>query len=735
MESKSDTQELDIQQYWLPIKRRWPFLAIVFLASLGISGFAILKQKPQYQATGMLLFKSDRISSLTKAGEKIGDLESLVRGNPLETQAVIVSSEPILKEVINTLGLKDKQGNLLDPELLKIKVESIVGTDVLKVSYISEKPELSASVVNQLMKSYVANNIQSNRTQVVVAGEFLKKQLLSSRQELERASEAIRQFKNQYKIIQLPQEANAAIQNISQLDVELNQTQAMLADVSAQEAQIASQLNFAKNKTVEITSLNQIPGVQEVLSELQKVQSKLASARARYTEEHPFITNLKNQEVTLNSLLKNRTEQVLGTKKVVPSNQLQVGKIREDLANQYVQLQTQRQGLENKTRALSNIRGTYQQKLAILPNLEKTQGDLERKLSVAQSNYQNLTTRLQEIEVAEKQTIGNAKVIQYAQVPQKTFISKSTLLLAGSGVFVGLLLGIFAAFFVDLIDRSLKNVKEITTFFGYTLIGLIPKFETNKLESISKSPLVKLIRDEVSSRVIVGTSPRTVIHEAYQMLQANLKFISHKKVSTIVVTSSVTGEGKSEVSANLAAIIATAGKRVLLVDADMRQPCQHHLWGLINSVGLSNVIVGHDEFSQAVQTVTSYLSVLTAGVQPPNPSALIDSEGMISLIQKFSETYDYIIFDTPPLTGIADAAVLGKMVDGVLLVARPGIVENSGAKAAKSLLERSEANILGIIANAVNIKHEPDSYFYYSYPRSGQVGKKELKSVADKLQK
>jgi polysaccharide biosynthesis transport protein len=716
MESKNYPQEIDIQQYWLPIKRRWPFLMVVLMTSLGISTFAILKQKPEYQATGMLLFKSDRISSLTKVGEKIGDLESLMReGNPLETQAVIVNSEPILKEVIKTLELKDKQGNLLDPELLKVKVEPIVGTDVLKVSYTSEKPELSASVVNELMKSYVANNIQSNRTQVVVAGEFLKKQLPSSRQELEKVAETIRQFKTQYKIIQLPQEASAAIANVAKLDEELNQTRAALADVSAQEEQIASQLNFAKNKTVEIASLNQIPGVQEVLGELQKVQSKLASERARYTEEHPSIANLKNQEITLNSLLNKRTEQVLGTKEFIPGSQLQVGKIRENLANQYVQLKTQRQGLEKKIQALSDIRGTYQQKLGILPNLEKTQGDLERKLSIAQTDYQNLVTRLKEIEVAEKQTIGNARIIQPAQIPKKQTLSKMTLTLASGGVFVGLLLGIAAAFFVDLIDRSLKNVKEIENFFGYTLVGLIPKFETN-----TKSPIVKLIRDEVSARIIVASSPRTVIHEAYQMLQANLKFISHKKVSTIVVTSSVTGEGKSEVSANLAAIIATAGKRVLLVDADMRQPCQHHLWGLINSVGLSNVIVGHDEFSQAVQTVTNYLSVLTAGVQPPNPSALIDSEGMISLIQKFSEAYDYIIFDTPPLTGIADAAVLGKMVDGVLLVARPRVVESASATAAKSLLERSEANILGIIANAVNIKQEPDSYFYYSYPRGEQ---------------
>ncbi len=209
-----------------------------------------------------------------------------------------------------------------------------------------------------------------------------------------------------------------------------------------------------------------------------------------------------------------------------------------------------------------------------------------------------------------------------------------TLLLAGGGVFVGLLFGIAAAFIVDLIDRSLKTVKEVETFFGYTLIGLIPKFESNSKSSDSNS-----IVDKISPRIIVASSPRTMIHEAYQMLQANLKFISHKEVRTIVVTSSVAGEGKSEVSANLAAILAQSGKRVLLVDADMRQPMQHHLWGLINGGGLSNMIVGQDEFSQCHHQVTKYLSVLSAGVQPPSPSALIDSGRMNTLIQNLLPRY------------------------------------------------------------------------------------------------
>lgn len=733
METKGYSQETDIQQYWLVLKRRWQFVAGVVLASVGLSGFALFLRKPEYQATGMLLFKSDRTSSLTKVGEKIGDLESVMReGNPLQTQAVILNSQPILAEVINTLDLKDEEGKTLEPELLDLKVEPVVGTDIIKVSYTSKLPKQAAAVINQVMKSYVENNSQSNREQVFAAGEFIKKQLPENRRELDQAAEALRRFKTHNKTIQLTEEASTSIQNIAELDAQMNQAQTALADVSAQETQIRSQLKSSGQQPVEVASLSQIPGVQDILGELQKVQTKLAAEKARYTAEHPSVVNLKNQEANLNALLLSRIEQVLGSQGMqqvlgsqqkLPLGKLQIGKIKENLASQFAQLQVQHQGLESKIQALSNLRATYKQRVAILPYLEKQQGDLERRLSVAQKNYENLMTRLQEIQVAERQTVGNAKVIQVAEVPKKPTLSRITLLLAAGGLFVGLILGVAAAFFVDIIDISLKTVKEAETFFGYTLIGLIPKFETN-----NTSAPVKLMEEGVSARVIVATSPRTVIHEAYQMLQANLKFISHKKVRTIVVTSSMPGEGKSEVSANLAAVLAQAGRRVLLVDADMRQPSQHHIWGLINSVGLSNVIVGQDEFYSCQQTVTKYLSVLTAGVLPPNPLALIDSERMTSLIKMFSESYDYIVFDTPPLVGTADAAVLGKMADGVLLVVRPGVVNSASATAAKLLLERSEANILGMIANGVNVKQEPDSYFYYSDARGGQ-GVTEIQTV------
>ena len=195
-----------------------------------------------------------------------------------------------------------------------------------------------------------------------------------------------------------------------------------------------------------------------------------------------------------------------------------------------------------------------------------------------------------------------------------------------------------------------------------------------------------------------------------------------------MISSAVPREGKSEVAANLAATIAQSGRRVLLVDADMRNPSQHHLWGIVNSVGLSNVVVDQNELRQAVKPITSNLSILTAGVMPPNPLAIIDSEAMTAFVETVARDYDYVLFDSPPLAGTADAAVLGKMADGVLVVVRPGVADSASVAAAKSLLARSEPNILGLVANGVNVRYEPDSYFYYTSPRE-QVGSESGRSL------
>jgi succinoglycan biosynthesis transport protein ExoP len=605
--------------------------------------------------------------------------------------------------------LTTEDGMPLPPKALadSLSVETVSGTDVMEISYRSDDPELSAAVVNQVMESFIANDILSNRAKAAAAGEFIGEQLPRTEDAVDQAAEELRQFKAQNQIISLQEEASAVVDLMANLDQQINQTQSELSDISTQSVELSRQLGMSPQQALSLTSLSQAPGVQEVLTQLQQVQSQLATQRALYTSRHPAIANLERQEASLSSLLQARVGEVLGSGSGITAGELQIGQLEQTLAQSLIQTEVQRLGLQSRVNALSNLRQAYRTQADVLPALEKQQRELERRLAAAQTTYESLLIRLQEIQVAENQNVGNARIIQPAVVPANA-VESSRKLYLGMGGFAGLLLGIAAAFFVDLVDRSVKTVKEAQDLFGYTLLGLIPRFEANTATQTQ-------ILNGVSPRVIVASSPRTPIHEAYQMLQANLKFISSdQKIRTIVVTSSVPKEGKSEVCANLAAAIAQVGRRVLLVDADMRHPSQHHLWGLVNTVGLSNVIVGQDEFSQAVQEVTSNLSVLTAGVMPPNPLALIDSERMAALTEMFAREYDYVLFDTSPLAGTADAAVLGKLADGVLLVVQPGVVDSASAGAAKSLLARSEPNILGIVANGVHVRQEPDSYFYYS---------------------
>ena len=284
---------------------------------------------------------------------------------------------------------------------------------------------------------------------------------------------------------------------------------------------------------------------------------------------------------------------------------------------------------------------------------------------------------------------------------------QSSLAIIVSGGVLGILLATATVVILEVRDTSIKNLKEARELFGYTLLGVIPSMK-------KKTALRGRNIESTVPELPVRDTPRLPICEAYRMLQANLKFLtSDKALKVIVVTSSIPKEGKSKISANLAATLAQMGHRVLLVDADMRYPSQHHIWALTNAAGLSDVIVGQAEFNAVVTEVMASLDVLTAGVIPPNPLALLNSKRMASLIEDFSQTYDFVIIDAPPLIVAADALTLGKMTDGILLVARPGVVNSTSAAAAKESLESSGQNVLGLVVNGVSLD-ATGSYFYYS---------------------
>ena len=694
MESR-ESVDLDLQKFWYIIKRRWLPAAFILTISVGAAAILGSVKKPVFEAQGKLLIKKiNQTSALTGLGGEIGQLEGLdIKSSPINTEIEVISSKPLLLKTIKTLNLKDDDGVPLKPKDLakSIELRAVPATDVLEISYEAKSLKEAEAVVNELMKLYMENNIQTNRAAAVAAGDFIEKQLPETQNIVNQAEKALRSFQQKYNVISLEEESRSAVAIRKDLETNITETKIKLAEVTARSESLQQKVGMNFQEAIDTDSLKSSTGVQQVLSNLQKVENDLALAQTRFYQTHPTVQSLISQRNALQSLLNSRVAEVSNNINLNSKN-LQIGEVTQKLTEDLTKSEVETVALKNKLESLLEALAVHQKRINILPQLKQEEKKYQRQLETARTTHESLLKKLQEVRVTENQNIGNARIIEPAFVTRKSTKSTKIMFVILGGAF-GTILATAMVVLLELQDRSIKTLKEIRKLFDYTLLSTIP--------SLKKKSYLNLKETDTNSlpEIPVRDNPDLPIADAYRMLQANLKFISSdKSLQVIVVTSSVPKEGKSTVSANLAAAMAQLGKRVLLVDADMQNPIQHHLWGVNNAKGLSDIIVGQVEFETVVSAGMLSLDVLSAGAITPNPLFLLDSRKMETLIEDFKNTYDFVIIDAPSLMMRADALALGKMADGVLLVARAGVLTSGDANAAK----------YGLIP-----ENESDSHFYY----------------------
>lgn len=222
-------------------------------------------------------------------------------------------------------------------------------------------------------------------------------------------------------------------------------------------------------------------------------------------------------------------------------------------------------------------------------------------------------------------------------------------------------------------------------------------------------------KDHPEKMLIAYHDPRSPVAEAFRTLRTNLQFAAlDGPLKSILLTSAGPGEGKSTVAANLAIAVAQAGKRVILVDADLRRPRLHSLFSLPNGIGLTNLLIRNAGMEALQETNIQGLRIITSGPLPPNPSELLGSDSMTSVIKMLGEDADLVIYDTPPIIAVTDAAVLAPRVDGTLIVLKLGATSRDAAVRAKNLLQASRARMLGVVINDVK-GAETYGYYYYYY--------------------
>jgi polysaccharide biosynthesis transport protein len=724
MPTKQDDRDLiDFRQYWPILKRRWPVTAVVMSSVFGLSALATFSQKPIYESQAKLLFnKQSGVSSLTGLSSQVGELSGLTNfSNPVDTEAEVIRSYPIIQKTITTLNLKDNKGKPLsmDVFLKLLKLKTIRGTDVMQLSYRSTKPEEAASVINSLMSHYLESNVRNNRAEARAAREFLNKQLPEIEKRVLKAEMALRRFKESNRVVALDVEAKVGVEGLSNLGEEITKTQALLADANTRTQALQSQITLDTQQAVEFSTLSQSPGIQQVLTDYQQAQDDLAVAQTRFSDEHPTVVNLAQKVLALRGQLERRVSQTIGSSESVSEQNLQIGKLKQNLSEDLVKSEVERLALANRVAELRRAYIINQSRLDILPRLEQQQLQLQRHLQVAKVTYEQLLKQLQEVEVLENQNVGNARVISEALVPTRPVSPILALNLALGGV-LGILLGVGAALILEAMDNSLKTIEEVKGLLNYPLLGTIPLAEKPKDSN-----------GENGAELPVLNNPYAPESAAFEMLQANLSFsISDKTLKVIVLSSSIPGEGKSFVAANLAVAAAQSGRRVLLVDADMRRPRQHKIWEQSNLTGLSNILVGQAELATTTKEVLMTLDLVSAGTIPPNPAALLESKRMAALIQEATNEYDFVIIDAPPLTAVADAQILGKLVDGILLVVRPGVVNSAAASATDTLLAQSGQRVLGMVVNGVTAGSSYGGYYskgYYHQNGHSKNGKVDVK--------
>jgi capsular exopolysaccharide synthesis family protein len=465
--------------------------------------------------------------------------------------------------------------------------------------------------------------------------------------------------------------------------------------------------------------LSEAPRYQQLLNQLQEVEAKIAKESARFTEDSPTIQALRDQQRNIMPLLQQESQKVLGTtleasgvKQDSPST------IRLEMTKQLVDATNQIQVLQVRQNAIAQAERSLNQQVKQLPVIARQYTDFQRELNVATESLNRFLAVRENLEIEAAQKALPWQIILKPKKPEVA-VSPNTERNILLGAITGLLLGTATAFLVERLDNVFHSPDELKDQSKLPLLGIIPYHKQLKQITPVATLAERMPSQESPTNKKNRYTPQwykaSPFLEAFRSLHTNIRFLgSDTPIHSIVISSGTPGDGKSTVAVHLAQAAAAMGQRVLLVDADLRRPQVHHILGLNNQDGLSNVIATGLTAKQAIQRLPmwDHLYVLTAGQQPPDPTRLLSSKKMQYLMEQFNAVFDLVIYDTPPVLGLADGKILAPQTDGVIVVVGLGRTDRSILMQALDSLKLASTSILGVVANGVK-GYTTSSYYHY----------------------
>ena len=732
---QGDRDELNVRQLLMVVRRRALVILGVAIAVTSGVGAWTYSQTPKYEGSFQLLVEpvtaENKLSKLTQVPGVAQDLQE--SSLDYETQIKVLLSSERMAGIVEFLKKRypdiSYESMVVENRLNIIQLEK---TKILEVRYRDTDPDKIKYVLFELAKVYLRYSLQERQSNLNQGIKFVEGQLPALRERVDKLQGQLQTFRQRYNILDPEEQAKQLAQQVTEIEEQKLDTRVKQNEASSLYAALQKQLGIPPQQAIATAALSEAPRYQDLLKKLQEVETKLATESARFLPESPNIQALQNQRQNLLPLLQKEAAAVLGTSPVGNQPSLaSPNSIRLELTQQYVDAANQMQVLQVRYQAIARAENILNQQVRLLPVIARQYTDLQRELNVATESLNRFLGVKETLQIEAAQKSLPWQLISKPQKPEEPIFPKPkrNIIL---GAIAGLMLGLAAAILAERLDNVFHSPEELKESTRLPLLGLIPHQKELKLFK----PIVELVnltQGESSHTKAQNQARETTARErannrkaswynaspfleAFRSLHTNVRFLgSDTPIHSLVISSASPADGKSTVSVHLAQAAAAMGQRVLLVDADLRRPQVHHVLGLENNQGLSNVIATGLTPREAIQRLPSWdnLYVLTAGQIPPDPTRLLSSKRMQYLMEQLNAVFDLVIYDTPPILGLADGRLLAVHTNGVIMVARLGKTDRSVLLQAIDALKISSAPVLGMVANGVR-RGTSGSYYYYT---------------------
>lgn len=692
---------IHLEKYWNLIKPKLHLIIILALV-FAVGAYVRVSMKTEmYIAGGMLMIEPEsNVINLS------GSYRFDYRNDYFNTQINILQSPSLQRQVYAEIFGDTEPGKAVGGQFMIAPIEE---TRLVSVSCVSPDGPTAARMVNTLFDRFVEFNLGVKTQAERQATEFITRQITELRRNLSQKETELQDYGKRKELFYLSGRESTVVEKFS--DLNKAYTQAQIERINRESAY--NQLRGLKYEDYPVVQQN--PVVNGLKSTFSNLESDYQRKSQLFKEDYPEMVQLRSQMDSISTRIEKESRE-LAEKELTDARSL------------YQTAQEKERSLQNlldeqkRTVTSSNTDAIYYKSLEIeVQNMRLLLDHLikREKEALVSSRLEGLQT-------------SNIKIIDRAEIPHAPMSrgrTKATLM----GLFLGGAFGLGLIFMLDFLDRTLRNPDDVKTYLKLPTLGMVPSSRSKSREvqqyyhySQKKKDPDKELKD---IELINFVDPECPFSEQYRTIRTAILLSTAKSAPRVIsFSSAIPSEGKTVTSSNVAISFSQLGKKVLIIDGDLRKPRIHKIFELKNTIGLSSFLVGRAELSSIVfKTHIPNLFAIPSGPIPPNPAELIDSEMMASTLDTLLKKVDYIIIDTPPLIGIVDPILLGKLADAMVLVTWAGKTNRTLVEKAKEEVERYGIRLLGMVLNRIDSKGDVTSYGYsyryrYSYKEDETEG-------------